>query len=104
MQIGNIWSTLKTQIPWTHPRHPEVFGVECCMSIRIFQSSRVDTNRLRTTDYPFPSSLQCKSSSFSFSFYAKAQDKVQELEVRKCKAFKARNFPKGHKKRNTLDI
>lgn len=72
------------------------------MSIRIFQSSRVDTNSLRTTDYSFPSSLQCKSSSFSFSFYAKAQDKEQELEVRKCKAFKARNFPKGHKKRNTL--
>lgn len=79
-------------------------GPECCVSIRIFQSSQVDSNRLRTTGYPFPSSLQCKSFSFFFSFYAKARDKVQELEVRKCKAFKARNFPKGHEKRNTLDV
>lgn len=51
-----------------HPTHPEVIGLECCMSTRIFQSSWVDSNRLRTTGYPFPSSLQCKSSSFSFFF------------------------------------
>lgn len=42
-------STLKTRIPWVHTRHPEVIGRECCMSIRIFQSSRGDSNRLRTT-------------------------------------------------------
>lgn len=33
-----------------------------------FSKFLVDSNRLRTTGYPFPSSLQCKSSSFSFFF------------------------------------
>lgn len=71
--------TLKIRVPQTHT--DVLTCLQCCRNIRILHSSRGNSHGLRTTGYPFPSSLQGKPSSFSFSFRAKAHDKVQELKL-----------------------